>query len=230
MTGRLVVISGTGTGIGKTHVAEAILLALGARGLRAAGVKPVETGYVDAACSDAARLARASSFHVKHSGARFADPVSPHVAAREAGVTLCAADLAADVADCRPQVDLLLAELAGGLFSPLSDVETNADFTKRLRPDIHLLLAVDRLGVLHDLIATTRAAAATPLPIDGVVLVAPQTPDSSTGRNAAEIPRLLAVPIIAVLPRAPTADLARSRAIATVVDRLLPEASSSGSR
>lgn len=221
MTGQLLVLSGTGTGIGKTHAAEALLLALAARGLRVAGVKPVETGYADTGTSDAARLARASSFHVKHSGARFVDPVSPHIAARDAGRPLSLSALAAEVASCQGQVDLLLAELAGGLFSPLSEAETNADLTARLRPDVHFLLAPDCLGVLHDVIAATRAAAALSVAIDGILLVAPETADSSTGRNAPEIPRLLAVPVVATLPRAAAPALAATTAVAAVVNRIL---------
>src|SRR5579872_6723621 len=182
MSARLVVVSGTGTGIGKTHVAEALLLALGQRGLRAAGVKPVETGFDGGPASDEARLAKASSFHVKHTGVRFADPVSPHLAAREAGRPISLDSLVAEIEAARSNADLVLAELAGGLFSPLSDTETNADLAKALRPDVLLLVAPDRLGVLHDLIAATRAAQAGSLRVDGVALVAPDLPDTSTGR------------------------------------------------
>ena len=50
---------------------------------RVAGVKPIETGMGEATVSDAARLERVSSFHVKHFGYVFAEPLSPHLAARE---------------------------------------------------------------------------------------------------------------------------------------------------
>lgn len=215
--GRLIVVSGTGTGIGKTHFTEALLLALGARGLRVAGLKPIETGFTDPEASDAARLERASSFHVKHTGIRFADPVSPHLAARNAGAPISVPALCDTILDVAPQTDLTVIELAGGLFSPLTETQTNADLVRHLRPDSLLLLAPDRLGVLHDLIAATRAAAAMHIRIDAVVLAAPEIPDTSTGRNANEVVRVLSLPLLATLARLPAPDLAHDPQMAAVV-------------
>jgi dethiobiotin synthetase len=220
MSGRLVVVSGTGTDIGKTHFCEALLLALGRRGVQAVGLKPVETGAGGPRPSDASRLEAASSFHVKHSGVRFEDPVSPHLASREAGRPISIEALAAELLGVTPLAEVTVAELAGGLFSPLTETETNADLARLLQPDVHVLVAPDRLGVLHDLIAATRAAAAMALRIDGIVLVAPEHTDTSTTRNAAEIPRLLTIPVLASLPRASAAVLARSSALEPLVARI----------
>lgn len=221
MKGRLLVIAGTGTGIGKTHFAETLLIALARGGARALGLKPVETGFRDAASSDAARLMTASSFHVKHMGARFEDPVSPHVASREAGAPIRLDALAAEVQAIRPQADVTVVELAGGLFTPLTETELNADFARQLQADQLLLVAPDRLGVLHDLIASTRAADAMGLRLDGIVLLAPEHADTSTGRNAAEVPRLLRVPLLASLPRAATSALADHPAVRRVAEGAL---------
>jgi dethiobiotin synthetase len=221
MTARLVVVTGTGTGIGKTHFSEALLLALGGRGVRAVGLKPVETGYGDPAASDAHRLSRASSFHVKHTGLRFADPVSPHVAAREAGAPISVEALSAGVHAVLPAADVALVELAGGLFTPLSETRLNADLALALRPDRLLLVASDRLGVFHDLLSSLRAAAAMGLPIDGIVLVAPEQPDTSTGRNAAELPRLLRVPLLASLPRSPPSALASHPGVMAIAEMVV---------
>lgn len=222
MAARLVVVAGTGTGIGKTHLAEALLVALGRRGLKVAGVKPVETGFDGGPASDEARLAKASSFHVKHTGVRFVDPVSPHLAAREAGQPISLGRLVAEIEAVRATADLVLAELAGGLFSPLSDTETNADLAKALRADVLLLVAPDRLGVLHDLIAATRAAQAGSLGVDGVALVAPGHPDTSTGRNAAEIARMRAICLFGSVRRAPVEDLARDPELLAIASRVAP--------
>src|SRR5258708_34631412 len=83
--GRLVVVSGTGTGIGKTHFCEAILCAMAGTRRVVSGLKPAETGVAELDLSDADRLARASSFHVQHSAYKFGAPLSPHLAAREPG-------------------------------------------------------------------------------------------------------------------------------------------------
>ena len=89
-TGTRIVVLGTGTGVGKTHVSAALVGAAARARLRVAGLKPVETGVgVDAEGTDAAVLSRAAGvFHVKHSLYGLPDPVSPHLAARRAHVRI----------------------------------------------------------------------------------------------------------------------------------------------
>jgi dethiobiotin synthetase len=218
--GRLVVVSGTGTGIGKTHVSEAVLVALGALLPRVAGVKPVESGVEEGGLSDARRLSHASTFHVKHTGLALREPVSPHRAARLEGIDVDVGSLAADLSAAVQAVDVLLAELPGGLFTPLSNAHLNAHFAALLRPDLLLLVAPDRLGVLHDVLATTRAADAMRLGIRGVVLVTPAHPDASTGTNAAELARF-SVPVLSTVRRASVSELAYDPAIAALVQIIL---------
>ena len=207
MSGRLVVVSGTGTEIGKTHLSEALLLNLGRSGLRVTGVKPVESG-AGMGVSDAERLDRASTFHVKHRGVSLRQPLSPHLAARLEGVALSVESLADSARAPLAQVDIVLAELPGGLFTPLGERTLNADLAARLRADFLLLVAPDRLGVLHDVLATTRAASAQGLHVDAIALVTPERPDQSTGTNAEELGRFADAPVLAVLPRAAPSALA----------------------
>jgi dethiobiotin synthetase len=219
MAGRLIVIAGTGTGIGKTHVGEALLLAGARLGKRMAALKPVESGVADAAdpACDGARLSRAASFHVKHQRHLFADPVSPHLAARRAGTVLTLPMFTAPVAAARALADAVLLELPGGLFTPLAPGLLNADVARELRSDLLLLVAPDRLGVLHDLVATTIAARALSLTIHGVVLVAPEHPDPSTGHNAGELSALIAPPVHAVLPRGSPDELSRTPELGVIL-------------
>jgi dethiobiotin synthetase len=98
--------------------------------------------------------------------------------------------------------DVLLVELAGGLFTPLDDTSTNAELVEGLLPARLLLVAPDRLGVLHDVGACVRAARASGLVVDALVLSAPSQPDATTGSNAGELERLGLGPIGAVFPRA----------------------------
>jgi dethiobiotin synthetase len=220
MTGKLVVVTGTGTEIGKTRVAEALLLALGRRGSRAAGIKPVESG-VEGPDTDAERLRKASSFHVKHSGVRLAEPLSPHLAARHEGTQVDLEALTRDARTCLADVDVLLVELPGGLFTPVTDHALNADFAARLAPDALLLVAPDRLGVLHDTIATVRAAAAASLTIDAIVLVAPERADASTGTNASELARFIPTRIAGTVPRAALSTLADHPVVSLTAATLL---------
>jgi dethiobiotin synthetase len=201
---RLVVI-GTGTGIGKTHACLALVSAVAIAGISVAGLKPIESGVSPSAPSDASALAAASTFHVKQPLYAFADPVSPHLAARRAGVSV-------DLARVRDWVDAHLAsvvvvETAGALLSPLGPRITNLDLAQALWPDHLLLVAPDRLGVLHDVMATLHAlrtlGARLPEPL--VLLQPPVEADASTGTNGDELD-LLGLPRPHVFPRAaPTA-------------------------
>jgi dethiobiotin synthetase len=198
---RLVVITGTGTGIGKTHVAAALVRAWSAHG-RVAGLKPVESGGT----ADGELLGQMSTFHVQrlHPPYMLARPVSPHLAAREEGRTIDPAVVTAWVDGIRVQADGAVVELAGGFFSPLAPGLTNAELAAALRPDAIVLVAPDRLGVLHDVGAVTRAA---PGAFAGIVLSAPAHPDASTGTNAAELGLVTDVPVLGALPRAPITEL-----------------------
>ncbi len=211
--GRLVVVAGTGTGIGKTHVSDALLRALQPFFNRVIGIKPVESGLEEGTLSDGARLKAASSFHVKQSGYAFAQPLSPHLAARESGEEIELDTIDARVKAVRTQGDITLVELAGGLFTPLSPSLLNVDLTRALRADFVLLVASDRLGVLHDVLAATRAASAAGVGFDAVILVSPEVPDPSTCRNYNELLMFMTTTCLYELPRGSAVALASHPAI-----------------
>jgi dethiobiotin synthetase len=217
--GRLVVVTGTGTGIGKTHFCVALLGALKTHFDRVTGIKPVETGLGEPHLSDGARLAMASSFHVQHSGYFYADPASPHLAARRSGDVIDLGRLSEIVSQVRMQTSFALVELAGGLFSPLTDTALNADWVGLLEPDATLLVAPDRLGVLHEVLSTTRAAKSMSLAIATVVLSAPASEDASTGLNRLELQMFLPIPVCA-LARLPADALARHPSVLSVAASL----------
>jgi dethiobiotin synthetase len=186
MTRRLVLL-GTGTGIGKTHTGVALVSALASTGAQVAGLKPIESGVDGSSPTDASALATPSTFHVQPSPYALPDPVSPHLAARRAGITL-------DLATVRTWVDahraaFLIIETAGALLSPIGPGRTNLDLARSLDPHVLVLVASDRLGVLHDVAATLLAlrTLAPTLPAPVVVLQPPAVPDSSTGTNADEL-------------------------------------------
>jgi dethiobiotin synthetase len=207
MSGRLVIVSGTGTNIGKTHVSEALLRVANRTLPRVLGIKPVETGLEQAHLSDSARLERASSFHVEQTGYLFAPPVSPHLAAREAGQVIELETIRAMVERTRPAADLTLVELPGGLFTPLSESLLNIDVVRSLGADFVLIVAPDRLGVLHDVLAAARGARAKGVAFDAIVLVAQELADESTHRNCYELSLFIHDCPIYEVPRAPVADL-----------------------
>lgn len=206
MGAKLIVVSGTGTSIGKTHVSAALVRAWSRRG-RVVGLKPIETGVSSADNCDAARLEHASSFPVKLRMHAFAAPVSPHIAAAQDATPIDVAVVANAVGAVRDGCDGVLVELPGGLFTPLSLRASNVDLARALEPDLLLLIAPDRLGVLHDVIAATRAAHAAGVEVTGVALVHPERADSSTGTNAGELRAFLRGRVFGSVPRMRVEDL-----------------------
>jgi len=218
VAGRLIVVTGTGTGIGKTHVSCALLRSAGKRA-KAFGYKPIESGVDGTARTDAEALAEASSFHVKPAPEyRLRAALSPHLAARLEGVTLALDPVARFVSDVRSGGVHVLVELPGGLFTPVTDALRNVDLVRALAPDVVLLLAPNRLGVLHDVGAATAAAAHASVRIDAVGLVAQSVDDASTSTNADELAQFGA-PLIGLWPRGRVDELAVHPATLAAVDR-----------
>jgi dethiobiotin synthetase len=188
----------TGTGVGKTYTTAAIARALRAASRRVVALKPVESGVEESSLpqSDAALLAEASGGSIAHCYA-LREPVSPHLAARRASIHLDLARLVAFVRERENGAELSLVESAGGVFSPLGDGVTNADFAQALArcdgtPTEPILVAPDRLGVLHEVHSTLLALKAVGAGrVRAVLLSAPSEVDASTGTNAAELERVV---------------------------------------
>jgi len=185
---RRVVIVGAGTGVGKTHLGVALAHALTGEDEMVLALKPIESGLAGGGTSDAAQLAAASTVLVQDPPPyAFSEPISPHLAARRAGLTVDLASVVAwvDQYTC----PWLLVETAGGLLSPLGVGLTNLDLARALRPDVVLLVAQDKLGVLHEIGSCCLAlrVLAEDLREAVVVLQAPAVPDLSTGTNIDEL-------------------------------------------
>lgn len=198
-----IVIVGTGTEIGKTHLGVALVTALVRQGQSVVGLKPVESGVEPGEMgADARALEAAGKSHVtRPQPYALVDAVSPHLAARREGVAI-------ELEKIRQWVDAhhadwTIIETAGALLSPLGPSLTNLDLALSLKPDVWILVAPDRLGVLHEVAAchvvlrTLASPGLSPL----VALQAPSTPDSSTGTNAEELRVLKIAGSVFTIPR-----------------------------
>lgn len=169
-------VAGTGTDLGKTHIACALLRAARARGLTVDAFKPVVSGFDPEAprISDPARLAAAlgrPDAWAEVSPRRYRVPLAPNLAARLEGEALVLADL---VADCRTWLDarkpdLCLVEGAGGVMSPMTDDATNLDLMTALALPV-LLIAGSYLGTASHLLTALEVLRARGLTIAAVVV------------------------------------------------------------
>jgi dethiobiotin synthetase len=210
MSARVVAISGTGTNVGKTHVACAITALLAETG-PACGVKPYESGHPGPLGADQAALAAVSTHTASDLGFPlqcFPVPVAPPAAARAAGVAIDLDGFVHRFQRLRATyTGTLVLELAGGLFSPFDDVSSNADVLRGIAPEAHVLVAPNRLGVIHDVRATLLAARGGGLRFTAIVLSHPPGAgeDPSCASNPSAIAPFAVAPLVLV-PRGTVAE------------------------
>ena len=157
-------VTGTDTGIGKTHVAAMIARALAAQGRRVGVYKPAASGCThdsngSLTSEDAVQLWEAAGRpgDLEHvCPQRFAAPLAPHLAARAEGRELDFDQLRWGLDYWRPRSDVVVVEGAGGLFSPLGDEKLNIDLALALGFPL-VIVAENRLGVIHGVLATCNA-------------------------------------------------------------------------
>ncbi len=198
-----VLITGTDTGVGKTWVGRALGRALSAAGRRVVAIKPVETGCSDAtALTEDGALLSAATGQAEPQAAlhRFAAPVAAALAAEAEGEAIDLDALLLRIEALGESADLVLIEGAGGLLSPIT-WEWNVVELGRALGATALVVGPDRLGVINHGLLTLSALELAGVEMTGFVLTAPETPDASTGTNAASIARLGGLDRIVTLPR-----------------------------
>ena len=189
------VVLGVGTGIGKTWVASA--LARSATPGTCLALKPIESGCAPGTPpSDATALATAAGHPVHVPRYCFADPLTPWLASEREGVQVQLSEVRSWVLKHTTLHGATLpgttciVETAGGVFSPLTAESTNLDLARALEPALWVLVAGNRLGVLHDVRATVEAMQALCRPPNLIVLNDCCDPDGSTDTNLGLLQRL----------------------------------------
>lgn len=204
---RLVIVTGTDTGVGKT-VATAALAACAGPGTLV--VKPAQTGvgaadgtaYDDVPDVEAvARLTGVPGIEL----ARLAEPLAPDTAARRAGLAI--PTVASHAAEVRAQLaehQTVVVEGSGGLLVRL-DTEggTLLDLVVALAdlsPEV-VVVARAGLGTLNHTELTVGALRAAGVEPAGVVVGSwPDSPGLAESCNLAELPRVTGLPLLVVLP------------------------------
>jgi dethiobiotin synthetase len=216
---RGVFIAGTDTDVGKTRVTLGLLRALRSQGIRAGAMKPVATGcralsvsetsmfggfYAvgDMINDDVAALAALSPPDCDRSDI---NPycldwgVSPHIAAKKAGVRIEPERVAAAYGRLAAHCDAVVVEGTGGWFAPIGELGTMADIAQRLRLPVVLTVGL-RLGCLNHALLSVQAIGVSNLKLAGWIgsVLAPNMP--ALEENLATLDSLLGVPRLALLP------------------------------
>ena len=171
-----VFVTGTDTGVGKTHVSAALLRAARSSGLRVCGYKPVASGCERDAegklrNEDALALLAASGADESYAAINpyaFEPPLAPHIAAREAGVEIDLRRLDAAADRLAERHDWLLVEGAGGWRVPLNGSADFADWVGARRWPVLLVVGM-RLGCVSHALLTAESIRARGLHLAGWV-------------------------------------------------------------
>lgn len=181
---RLVFVTGSDTGVGKTVLTAALTRRLRARGVEAVALKPLCSGGRDdaralrAAADNALALEEVNPWH-------FRAALAPTLAARREQRRVTLPEVAAHVRATARRFGLALLEGAGGLLSPLTEDGDNRDLLAALRPDAVVVVVPNRLGAVNQARLVLAALAKVHRRRVAVVLVEQRQPDAASRTNAA---------------------------------------------
>ena len=217
MTPRILFVTGTDTGAGKTILTALLLLQAQARSNGSvAALKPFcSGGREDAELLHTFQrgqlpLDRINPFH-------FPEPLSPWTAARRAGRSVALGDAIAAIRSIC--ADLVLVEGAGGLLAPLGEGFNALDLIRALDAEV-VVSAANKLGVLNHTLLTLEVLRSHDIGRVRVALVDAAPADPSACHNHEDLTRLTAIPITPV-PFLPAVDAASlKRAASELEDRL----------
>lgn len=216
---RGVLVTGTDTGVGKTVVSAGLLHALGARGHRAVGMKPVASGARRAGGrlvnEDVEALVAASNVQAPLQLVNpycFAPAIAPHLAAELAGRAVSLPRLRSAYEGLCSRADRVVVEGAGGLLVPLNRRRDFAHLAHCLGVPVVLVVGM-RLGCLNHALLTAEVLRWRGLRFAGWVANRVERRMARFERNLDELRRRLPAPLLGVVQYGNTAPAAVARAL-----------------
>jgi dethiobiotin synthetase len=179
---KILFITGTDTGAGKTVLTALLAEFLCAQKQNVAALKPVCSGgrgdaeIIFAALGGRMELDRINPWH-------FRDAVAPSLAARREKRPVKLAQVVAHVRAAQNEFDAVLIEGAGGLLSPLGENFDSRDLIVKLDA-MPVIVAPNKLGAVNHILLTLEALPEKFRARSKVVLMSPARPDTATGSNA----------------------------------------------
>lgn len=191
-------ITGTDTGVGKTHIAARLLHLLRASGIRCAGMKPICCGdrrdaeTLLAAGSDCVAIDEVNPVWLK-------TPAAPIVGTLMEKVTIDIEQILFAFHALQERVEYVIVEGTGGWLVPIRSDYFVSDLAAAMKLPV-LVVAQNRLGCLNHAILTVRSIAAYQLRCLGLVLNSTELASEIAALTNADIlRRILNVPLLAGL-------------------------------
>jgi dethiobiotin synthetase len=216
-------VTGTDTGVGKTHVTAALLVELRRRSVHAAAFKPI-------ACGAGGRHdAEIYAAIMKHdipldviNPIYLRRPLAPSVAARMERKRIDLSRIRACYRQLAASYSVVLVEGAGGLLVPIRANYFVSDLAKSLKIPL-LVVARLGLGTINHSLLTVRQARAIGLMVRGIVLndTVGGKRDLAAKTNIKTVPELCETPLLGVMPHGARG---REAAARQICDRLFEKA------
>jgi len=195
---RIVVITGTDTGVGKTVLTALLARFLYTRGANVAALKPLCSGgredarMLHRAIEGALSLDEINPWH-------FRAPLAPLLAARRERKLVTLREVVAHVHSIAQRFDTVLIEGAGGLLSPLGEHFSTRELITALGAEV-IIVGRNQLGVVNHIRLTLEALPPLIAGRSRVVLMSPKRPDAASRSNARLLQQFLVEPRVCVLP------------------------------
>lgn len=203
-------ITGTDTNVGKTWATVTLMHYFQQQGKTVIGMKPVASGCVlqngQLKNEDALLLQQHASIVVDYeliNPYAYLQPVSPHIAGVNNPVQLDRVGEA--LRHLQDLADVVLVEGVGGWYAPINEQQAVSDLAKYLALPVIMVVAI-RLGCINHARLTHEAIFKTGLPCAGWIANCTDPKMLNRDENIATLKKMLAVPLLGVLPYQEQAD------------------------
>jgi len=196
---KIIFITATDTGVGKTIVTLCLGVLLQNRGVKVGVLKPVQCAGDDAqflkkklGLTD--DLSIINPFYAP-------EPLSPHLAFRRSKITFDKRRVQQCLKELHKRYDLVLVEGAGGLMVPITDSYYNADLIKDLKAEVIIISRLG-LGTINHTLLTINELKRQGIKINGIIFssIKPAKRGIPESTNPKEIEKLSGVKILGIIP------------------------------
>ena len=195
---KIVFVTGTDTGAGKTLLTALLLDLLRRSGVRALAMKPFCSGsradveFLSAVQNHELPTEMLNPFY-------FREPIAPLIAARKQGSRIELKAVVARIREVQKSCDCLLVEGSGGLMVPLGEDYSVLDLINKLGGPV-IVAARNRLGVINHAVMTIKIMEYVGVKINKIVLMGCKRSDISAHTNRNTLAELLPATPVYQLP------------------------------
>ena len=180
---RIIFITGTDTGAGKTFFAATLASSLRQRGVNVAALKPICSGGRDDA-RVLQRLAGAGLSLDEVNPWHFRAAIAPVLAARRQRKQVRLREVVSHIQRVAKRFEIVVVEGAGGLLSPMGEDFDSRDLILALKAS-PVIVCPNKLGAVNQVLLVLAAMPKAIARQAGVVLVAQRKPDQASRTNKA---------------------------------------------